>query len=378
MSVFSETFKAEILAVRKDRWLFALVFWLPPVVSLFLLLIFSAGQPLNLPVGVVDLDQSSLSRKVARYLDASPALSITRHYSSLTEGKADLGDASVYALIVIPANLSRDVIRGEAPSVTAFFNAQYLLIGKAIRSALIVTETTLAAELDVGKTLANTPVIKAALAIALPVRSQMTALYNQNMNYATFLVPALLAAMLQLMVICVTILSLGKNTEQCESPLRTNLVTRLAGPLFFYTCVFSIHILASIAFLYGALDWPHQLSLNGLVPLVFLFVMACQLLGAFFFVLTFDLVKSLSLAGAFSAPAFAFLGVTFPASDMSVFAQFWRDLMPAAHYLNGFLDQVSYGAGFGHSLKPGLLMFAFAVLIPVIVYRIKDRQKEAL
>jgi hypothetical protein len=63
---------------------------------------------------------------------------------------------------------------------------------------------------------------------------------------------------------------------------------------------------------------------------------------------------------------------------MSVFAQFWRDLMPAAHYLNGFLNQVSYAAGFSHSLKPGLLMIAFAVLSPVIVYRIKDRQEEVL
>jgi ABC-2 type transport system permease protein len=87
-------------------------------------------------------------------------------------------------------------------------------------------------------------------------------------------------------------------------------------------------------------------------------------------------VRSLSLAGAFSAPAFAFLGVTFPASDMSVFAQFWRDLMPAAHYMNGFLNQVSYAAGAAgaaHLLKSGLAIPAFAVLLPVIVYRIKER-----
>lgn len=375
MSLLLAVFKAEILAVRKDRWLSALVFWLPPIVSLFLLLIFSAGQPLNLPVGVVDLDQSSLSRKAVRYIDASPVLNVTHRYSSVAEGKTDLADADIYALIVIPANLSRDVMLGEAPSITAFFNAQYLLVGKAIRSSLVVIENTLAIELDVGKTLVNIPVMKAALATALPIRNQMTALYNQNMSYATFLVPALLTALFQLVIICVTILSLGKKSKRYESSLETTLVTRLAGSLLFYICVFTLHILAAIAVLYGALDWPHQPSLSGLVPLVVLFVIACQLLGAFFFVLTFDLVKSLSLAGAFTAPAFAFLGVTFPASDMSVFAQFWRNLMPAAHYMNGFLNQVSYAAGFGHSLKPALLMIAFAVLIPAIIYRFKDHQE---
>jgi ABC-2 type transport system permease protein len=89
---------------------------------------------------------------------------------------------------------------------------------------------------------------------------------------------------------------------------------RLAGQSFFYTCLFSAQILLSIAFLYGFLDWPHQASLVGLLPLIFLFVIACQLLGGFFYTLTFKTEKSLSLAGAFSAPAFAFLGVTFPAS----------------------------------------------------------------
>lgn len=374
VSLFSEAFQSEIEAVRKDRWLFALVFWLPPVLSLFMLLIFVAGQPLNLPVGVVDLDQSSLSRKVERYLEASPALNVTRHYSSIKEGKADISDAGIYALVVIPANLSRDVMRGEAPSISTFFNAQYLLIAKAIRTALIQIEITLAVELDVGKTLVKTPVIKAALATSMPVRSQISALYNLNMNYATFLVPALLAALFQLLVICVTILSLGKRSKQSGSERSEKLAVRLASRSFLYTCVFSIHILVSLVFLYGALDWPHQLSLGGLLPLVILFVIACQLLGAFFYVLTFDLVRSLSLAGAFSAPAFAFLGVTFPASDMTVFAQFWRDLMPAAHYLNGFLNQVSYAAGAAHSLKPGLVMLAFAILIPVIIFRFKDQQ----
>ena len=369
---------AEIAAVRQDRWLFALVVWLPPVLTLFLVLIFSAGQPLNLPIGVVDLDQSSLSRKVTRYLEASPTLTITRRYASIKDGKDDVSNAGVYALVVIPAGLSRDVMRGESPSISAFFNAQYLLIAKAIRSALIRVESTLAIELDVGRTLVNTPVIKAALATSLPLRSQISALYNMNMNYATFLVPPLLMAMFQLVIICATILSIGKQKDSPRPSAPARLARQLAGRSILYTCLFSTHILISIAFLYGFLGWPHQASLSGLFPLIFLFVIACQLLGGFFYTLTFNVEKSLSLAGAFSAPAFAFLGVTFPASAMSGFAQFWHDLMPAAHFVNGFLNQISYAAGAAHSLKPGLIMLAFTVLIPVIIHRINDRRGTAV
>ena len=367
----------EITAVRKDRWMFAFVIWLPPAVSLFLLLIFAMGQPVNLPIGVVDLDQSSSSRKISRYLNASPALEVTRHYTSLAEGKADISSANIFALVVIPANLARSALRGESPAITAFFNAQYLLIGKVIRKALLEIETTLAVEFDVGKILVRLTVVNAALAEALPVRSQITALYNSNMNYATFLVPTLLAAMFQLLIICTTILSLGRPENEWQNDSIKDGIVALLTRLSLYTGVYSIHILISLAFLYGVLDWPHRPSLTALAPLVFLFVMACQLLGAFFYVLTFDLVRSLSFAGAFSAPAFAFLGVTFPASGMGVFAQFWRDLMPASHYLDGFLSQQSYASGIVHSIQPGFILLLFTVLLPVVAISLSDHRKVA-
>lgn len=370
---FSHALKSEISAVRQNRWMFAFVFWLPPLLSLFLLLIFSAGQPTNLPIGVVDLDQSSLSRKVTRYFDASRVMNVTRHYSSYSEAKADISDVKIYALVVIPVDFSKDVVRGQAPAISAFYNAQYLLIAKAVRAALIQIKTTLAVEVDVGRTLVTKPVMHAAIATALPVRSQMSPLYNLNMNYAVFLVPSLLMALFQLLVICMTILSLAKMVESCEASHQKYQFSQLAGRFFFYTCVFSVHILFTLFVLYGLLGWPQQASLTGMLPLVFMFVIACQVLGGFFHVTTFNLDRSLSAASAFCGPAFAFFGVTFPATDMSQFAQFLRNLMPASHYLDAFYNHVSYDAGFLHSLRPGLIILAFASLAPIVIYRLKTR-----
>ena len=376
-SQFSQALKSEITSVRGDRWMFAFVFWLPPLLSLFLLLMLVAGQPTNLPIGVVDLDQSGLSRKATRYFDASPVMNVTRHYSSIAEGKVDISDAGIYALVVIPSNFSRDAIRGKAPAITALYNAQYLLIAKAMRAALIQIETTLAVEVDVGRTLVMKPVMQAAIATALPVRTQISPLYNLNMNYAVFLVPALLMALYQLLVICMTVLSLAKMVKTYEASHRKYQFGQLAGRFIFYTCVFSVHILFSLFFLYGWLGWPVQGSLSGLLPLVIVFVMACQVLGAFIHVATFNLELSLSAASAFCGPAFAFFGVTFPASDMSHVAQIIRNLMPASHFLDAFYNHVSYDAGIYYSLIPGLTILAFAALAPLVIYRLKTRLQGA-
>jgi ABC-2 type transport system permease protein len=85
---------------------------------------------------------------------------------------------------------------------------------------------------------------------------------------------------------------------------------------------------------------------GSLLPILFaqlLTVLACLIMGAFFFFLTLDPARAMSFAGAFTAPSFAFMGVTFPASDMGFLASTWRSFLPVSHYIEAQISQVSYG-----------------------------------
>lgn len=370
-----QAMKDEWQALIKDQWLFALVVWLPPLLVVFMIFVFSARLPTDLAVGVVDLDHSQLSRKVSRYIDASSHLNVVKQFSSVKEGHADIRDASIYALIVIPENFERNARRGEAPEVTGFFNAQYVLVAKSVRSTLHEVETTLAVELDVARIFPSTPVFQAALGKAMPARLQMTALYNQNMDYSQFLVPGLAVAVMQIIICCVTVLVLGRDFKlgQLEGWRSMGTVTVLYGKLSPYAAIFTLQMLLGLFMFFFWLDWPLNGMLAELLPAIILFVVACQLLGAFFYVLTFDLVRSLSIAGAFTAPAFAFLGITFPASEMSVFAQFWRDLMPASHYVEAYVLNTDYGVGVWQLLPATLLLLLYFILFPWVAYRIQGK-----
>jgi ABC-2 type transport system permease protein len=365
----------EIAKLRNDRWLLTIVIWLPLLLSMLLVAIFSAAVPRELPVGVVDLDRSSLSRKFIRYLDASPALQVADQFESQRDGKVAIGDGDLYALVVIPAHLARDAALGKAPEITAFFNAQYLLVAKAIRSTLYEIEANIATELDVARTIVETPVLSAALAESLPIRSQITSLYNMNLNYAQFLIPGIVAALLQILICSTTILSLGREFKWGGSHYWKNydLGTAIVGKMIVYTVLFVAHGMLLLGVFFAVLGWPYHANLAMLVPVLTLFVIACQILGAFFFVLSFDMTRALSFAGAFSAPAFAFLGVTFPASDMSVFAHFWRDLMPAAHFIDAFIVRTSYAGSFGDLVLPSLILCGSALLVPWVAGRLKQK-----
>jgi ABC-2 type transport system permease protein len=65
------------MASRRIYWVACLVL---PLFSLFFMAtIFGDGQMKNLPVGVVDADNTSASRDIVRMVDATPTLQITHH-----------------------------------------------------------------------------------------------------------------------------------------------------------------------------------------------------------------------------------------------------------------------------------------------------------
>ena len=371
----TEVFRSELSALRRSRWETALAVWLPALMVLVLWAIFSSGIPRELPIAVVDLDHTALSRKLVRYLDASPALSVVESFTSVHAAQRAIQSGEVYALISVPSDLERNVFRGESPAVTAFFNAQYLLLAKLISSTMLEVETNIAVELGVAQTLPKMPVFAAALAVSMPVRAQITPLYNSNLNYARFLVPGIVAALFQVVICSITVLAIGRSfkSRNLKEWSSGRVWTVLIGKLLPYTMLYFIYGLLVLCFFFVSLGWPLQGALFPLIPAVLLFVLASQSLGVLFFVLAFQMERALSIAGAFCAPAFAFLGVTFPQSDMSRFAAFWREVMPAAHYLDAFIFQTSYAAGWAGQFKPSLVLLGFCLLLPLCVSLIKFR-----
>ena len=371
--------RRELSRFREDRWLQTLTLALPVALAALFIAIFWTGAPEKLPVAVVDLDQSQFSRKIVRQLDASPVLNVTDHYSSPAAGKNALVDGSHYALVVIPANIGRHVLLGQSPEVTVFFNAQYLLVAKSLRSALIETMATIAAETDVAEIMIGTPNITAAVATALPVHSEIGRLYNRNLNYSQFLIPGIMFALLQVLVCSVSIVVVAREFKWGGTAYwkEYGAVAGLVGKLLPYTILFTSQLLFLMWLFFGVLGWPHHASLIAIVPLLLLFVIACQAIGVFFYALTASAERGLSFAGAYSAPAFAFLGLTFPASDMSVFAQIWRDLMPAAHLADAYLARTSYGGDMSVFAVPAAVFCATLLLFPWIVDRLEQQVKVA-
>ncbi|CAH6947256.1 Multidrug ABC transporter permease [Vibrio chagasii] len=366
--------------VRKDKWLLSCLTWIPLLLAASIWLIFSQGIARDLPVAVVDLEHSQISQQFTRLVDASPTLQVTQKYSSESEAAKAMIERDIYGYVVIPRHFDRDLYLGLNPQVSVFYNSQFILIGKLVNSALLQAQGTFNAQLEVIKQLSHgDTTVKSALGQAVTVQSQITPLFNKNTSYAQFLVSAVIPALWQIMIVVGTILVLTANVRArgLKAWLSHSPVKSLALTLTPYVVLFLAFGIAFSFWFYRLLEWPFNGSFMALTIAQLLTVISCIIMGCLFFFLTLDPARAMSFAGAFTAPSFAFMGITFPVTDMNTAAQVWRSLLPVSHYIEIQTAQSSYGVSAAQSLMNLTSMFWYVIPAFVVILLINKHLAQA-
>ncbi len=372
----SDAFFKELEEIKNSYYKLALLTLFPFTVFALMIAIFYQGVAFDLPVNVVDNDKSEFSRKLLSNIDATSTIKIVSQSFNAKDAIDELKSSEVYGTIIIPAHFMRDTLLKTEPHVTAILNTQYILIGKIFKAALIEAVAKSAADVefvrDVGKT-KNSDLAENAIA---PIALQITPFFNTYKNYFLFLVSALLPSVWQIFIVIVTIVSFGtlfKEKREKEFFGTSYIASKIVGKLLPYTFIFTLMGAFLLFYFYGTLGWVFEGSFAVTIFGMFLTVVAYQVVALFLFVTGFDYARALSLGAVYTAPAFAFLGVTFPTSNMNTLAIFWRDLLPISHYIELQISQANYGADIFLEIDKLLILGSFWLLFIPIVWIFKKR-----
>jgi len=363
--------------LKTDKWLLSSLTWLPIVLAVTIWWIFSQGIAQNLPIAVVDLQHSTLSRQLTRQLDATESLSVIQTVADIGTAKHNFIGNKIYGYMVIPKDFDRDIYLGKSPQISVFYNSQYILVGKLINKSVQQVLVTFNAQLGILKQLnQGNNTIQNALAKTVTIGTQITPLFNSNSNYAQFLVSGIVPALWQISIVVSSILLITTNIRIygltnlfAEKPL-----THLLSINLFYLPIFLAQGVAFLLWFYYYLDWP---MFGSLIPLLFaqlITTIACMIMGNLFFLLSFDPARAMSFAAAYTAPSFAFMGVTFPATDMDNLASFWRSLLPISHYIEAQISQVSYGVSAWATISQFMpAMYFYLIPLCLVVFLSKKQ-----
>jgi len=343
-----------------------------PLLSFGLLwTIFAAGTIEDLPIAVIDLDRTPLSRQLVRMLDASPAMAVTQQVGSGKAAEQLMLTGDVYGAVLIPPDLARDVYRGVPAVVTVYRNSQFMSPSSVIRRGTLAVVGTLSAGIEINQREARGEAPAIARQRYEPVRTDIRPLFNPWLNYIYFLVSSLLPTMLQIFVIVTAVHAVGVELKdgtgrQWLAAADGRVMRAVVGKMLPYAIVFSALSIFMIALILTFLGVPFHGNLPALIVGTLLFVLACQGLGVLVAACFANLRLATSSAAFLASPAFAFAGLTFPTAAMPPFASAWSMLLPLTHYLRVVVEQMMRGAPPTASLPELWVLVGFGVLAPLL------------
>lgn len=336
---------------------------LPLLLAWFIYAVFMASLPRDLAIGAVDFDKSPSSKEALFMIDSSAAVHIDRVYPSVQAAKQDLATNAIYALVVIPHSYEAHLKRSINAQITLYYNAQFVLIGKSIASALMQVVGTLNAKQWSAKNLVKDENLQLAIGKSLPIFSQIIPLYNASSNYAQFMLTLLLPCMLQILS-ALAMLHLLKNR-----PISVSSVLARYG---FNTLVFGFWGVCMLTLLQN-LGYELRGSFFLLVVGTLLLVACVNAVVVFVQSVLLDMKKALGFMAIYTAPSLAFAGVTYPQASMNFFALFWSKFLPISYYMELYIQQANYGGsvGFGLGIMGEMLWFLLFLALGVLIYHLR-------
>jgi ABC-2 type transport system permease protein len=361
----------ELGMIAHSPFMLLFVFILPVIMFGLLTAIFWQEIPRDLPVAVCDRDDSAFSRRLTRFMDASPALAVREAVRDVGEGAALIREGKAYALIHLPAGLEHDTLRGEAPAVTVYYNNQWLLTSGVINRAVRDVVGYASAGADVRMRMARGESPSQALERYEPIRLDQHLLFNPNMNYRYFLLPALLPVMLQIFVVVVMVRAMGGEFRYGTAGAWLAAAggrpwLAILGKALPYTISFFVLGMFMWSLLIRFCNVPLHGDLRVLLAGTAVFILAYQSMGCLMVGLGANLRFANTAAGFYCGPAFAFAGITFPVVALPMPAQVWSNLLPLKHFVLILMQQAMQGAPAQASGPPLFALMAFAFLPPLV------------
>jgi ABC-2 type transport system permease protein len=304
----------------------------------------------DLPVVVVDRDHTALSRQLARWLDASEAARVSARSSDLSAAQDSVRAGVAGAVLLIPQDFERHVLRREPAYVEAYVDASYLLVYSTAMRAIQGVTGTLASGISVRRLQASALTAHAAVQQARPVTFVPWPLFNPLAGYASYVVPAVfILIMQQTLLIGIGALRVAERHEESKSE---PLWALLGGKLGAMTLIYAVHAVLMFGVVFSIYGFPMRASW----PDVFLFLVpyfaAVTLLGLAIAEL-FDRPETSTVAlVATSLPAIFVSGFSFPAEVQADWVRAVAVVWPSTFGIRGFLQLAEMGARFDQTLRP--------------------------
>ena len=321
----------------------------PLLALIFFTTLMDEGLPEDMPVGVVDLDNTSTSRGLIRRLDAFQSSRVVAHYPSVATARQAIQRNEIYAFLYIPHGTTDDLLASRQPKISYYYNMASIMSGALLMKDLKTISNLGSAAVGQATMRAKGYTPQQIQAFLQPIRIDLHQIANPWTNYNLYLSTVFVPGIMMLFMFLISAYSLGMELKfgrgkEWMEKAEGNIVVAILGKFLPQALVFLVLIFFYEFYIYNIIQFPHVGNWWMIVLLAVLQVFGSIGFGIFAFGLMPSLRMSMSISSLWAVLSFSLVGSAYPVMGMDTPLQALTWLFPLRHYY--MLYQITVFNGF--------------------------------
>jgi len=371
MQDFFSLLKREFKLFWSNKVLRLLFIGAPILYGVLLGYVYGKGKVTDLPIIIVDQDQSEMSSKAIQMFEDNEVL----HIASILYDQNNLSQIAIEkeatCVVIIPKGFEKMTLTKKYPEITTIVNTSNVLTANYASTAIQVCLGTLKAGVQI-ETLRKQGVPENLLMSQYePFKTTFIKKYNRSTNYMYFLWPGVLATVLQQVLLLGLALSFASEFEngtfkdlvkRCPSILKL-LMVKIVPYLMMSFGVWLIYWFFTF--------WFRLPFYENLLPLTFIagiFVISVSFIGILVSIVVPSQLKATEILMGIATPSFILSGFTWPLSQMPQAVQAIANVIPLTHFLKAFRILIIENGTFSQTTKPIWNMIIIGLVCSIAAY----------
>ena len=309
----------------------------PVLVMFFFTSMLDDGLPIDMPVGVVDLDNTSTTRARGRKLDGLQMSKVIAHYPSVAEARRAIQRNEIYGFLYIPKGTTEKLLASRQPKISYYYTYTTLAAGSMMMKDMKTVSTLGSAGLGQATMRAKGLTDQQIQTLLQPIRVDLHQIANPWSSYNVYLTTVMVPGIIMLFIFLISAYSIGTELKFVTAKdwigrADGNITVALLGKFLPQTVIWLAIVYSYEYYVFYHLGFPHQGSPWMLVLLGLMQVLASQGFGIFAFGLMPSLRMSMSICSLWAVLSISMAGSAFPIMGMDGPLQSLSWLFPLRHY----------------------------------------------
>ena len=366
------------LSILRNNYIYPFCMVVFPLgVMVFFTSLMEDGLPTEMPIGIVDVDNTTTTRALIRRLDAFQMSRITHSYATVAEARKAIQNNEIYGFLYFPKGTTEKLLASRQPKISYYYSYTTLAAGALLMRDLKTISTLGSAAVGQATMRAKGFTPDQIQTFLQPIKIDLHQIANPWTSYNSYLSTMIVPGMMMLFIFLITAYSLGtelkfNSSKQWLEMADNNISVALLGKFLPQTLVWLAVVYSYQYYVFFHLGFPHLGSPWMLVLLGLMQVLASQGFGIFAFGLMPSLRMSMSICSLWAVLSISMAGSAFPVMGMDRPLQSLSWLFPLRHYYMIYQTCVFNGFPLIESWFHFAALAGFMLLPWMVVKKIKN------